>query len=107
MNFPRYKAGPVEFWFGAAITEFVNGFIAGWKHAVGTGAGTGILTGASDMSANLTAWQQITVSAGATLFAMFMSGVSQVSSWHEAGNKFPNPWPASTGGTTPPIPPAS
>lgn len=104
MKLPTYKAGPVEFWIGEAITEFVNGFIAGWKHGVGTGAGTGILTGSTDMAANLTASQQIMVSAGATLFAMFMSGVSQVSSWHEAGNRFPNPWPKSTGNTTPPFP---
>lgn len=103
-RWPRYKAGPVEYWIGAALTEFVNGFIAGWKHGVGTGAGTGILTGTTDVAANMTAWQQILVSGGATFFAMLMSGISQVSSWHENGHKFPNPWPEPTGNTNPPIP---
>ncbi len=104
-RWPRYKAGPVEYWLGEAITQFANGFIAGWKHAVGTGAGTGILTGTTDVAANMTAMQQITVSAGATVFAMFMSGISQVSTWHEKGNYFPNPWPQPTGKTPPPFHP--
>lgn len=104
MNWPKYKPGPVEYWIGEALTQFVNGFISGWRHGVGTGAGTGILTGTTEVAANMTAAQQIMVSAGATLFAMFMSGINQVSTWHEAGHPFPNPWPASTGNTTPPIP---
>lgn len=86
-----YRAGAVDRWMGEAGTQFVNGFIAGWKHGVGTGATTGILTGGTDIAASLTAWQQILVSGGATLSAMFMSGFSQVSDWH-ATNKFPNPW---------------
>lgn len=105
MNWPKYKAGPVEYWLGEAFTQFVNGFISGWKHGVGTGAGTGVLTGTTDVAQSLTAWQQILVSAGATLFAMVMSGVSQVSSWHESGAKFPNPWVSQTGNTNSPIPP--
>lgn len=111
MNFPTYKAGPVEYWIGEAMTQFVNGFIAGWKHAVGTGASTGILTGGiipgtNEAAQHLSQTQQILVSAGAAFAAMFMSGVSQVSSWHENGNPFPNPWPKPTGNTTPPFPPA-
>jgi hypothetical protein len=101
-----YKAGPVEFWLTEAATQFINGFIAGWKHGVGTGAGTGALTGANpDLAAALTAWQQILISGGATLLAMFMSGMTQVSRWHET-NPFPNPYPA-PGGTTAPFNPTS
>ena len=102
MNFPRYKAGPVEFWLAQALTEFINGFIAGWKHGVGTGAGTGVLTGTTDMAANLTALQQIMVSVGATVLAMVMNGITQVSDWHKT-NLFPNPWSRATT-TTPPFP---
>lgn len=98
MNLPRYRAGPVEYWLAAAGTEFINGFIAGWKHGVGTGAGTGVLTGTTDVAVNLTAIQQIMVSAGATVFAMLMNGVNQITDWHKT-NPFPNPWPK------PPIPP--
>ena len=106
----KYKAGPVEYWLAEALTQFINGFIAGWKHAVGTGATTGILTGGvvpgtEQIASALTSMQQVLVSAGALIAAMFMSGISQVSSWHET-NKFPNPWPQPTGLTNPPIPPA-
>lgn len=104
MNLPRYKAGPIEYWLGEAITQFANGFISGWRHGVGTGAGTGILTGTTEVAANMTAWQQIVISGGATLFAMVMSGINQVSSWHENGHPVPNPWQPPTGNTNPPIP---
>ncbi len=102
MNLPRYKAGPVEFWLAEAFTQFINGFIAGWKHGVGTGAGTGILTGTTDVAANMTALQQITVSAGATIFAMVMNGLTQVTDWHK-DNPFPNPWPKPSGTTNAPF----
>ena len=102
MNFPRYKAGPVEFWLAAALTEFINGFISGWKHGVGTGAGTGVLTGTTDVAQSLSAWQQIMVSVGATLFAMVMNGLTQVTDWHKA-KPFPNPWPEPTGTTAAPF----
>ena len=110
MKFPTYKAGPVENWLADAGTQFVNGFISGWKNAVGTGGGTGILTGGlipgtEQVATNITPIQQIAISAGAAGFSMFMSGMNQVSSWHENGHPFPNPWPMPTGTTTPPFAP--
>jgi hypothetical protein len=105
MPLPRYRAGPVDYWWSEAVTEFLNGFISGWRQGVGTGAGTGILTGVNpEVANNLTAWQQILISGGATLFAMIMAGMNRVSSWHENGHPLPNPWPAPTGSTTPPFP---
>lgn len=104
MNLPRYKAGPVDTWLAEAGTQFVNGFIKGWRSAVGTGAGTGILTGTTEVAQNMTAFQQILISAGATTFSMLMSGMNEISSWHEKGNPFPNPFPPPTGNTPPPFP---
>lgn len=108
---PKYRAGPVEFWLGEAFTEFVNGFIAGWKHGVGTGAGTGVLTGGvipgtEQIPQSMTAWQQILVSAGATVLAMVMNGITQMTDWHKT-NPFPNPWGKPTGNTPAPFDPPS
>lgn len=103
---PRYKAGPVEYWLAEAITQFLNGFIAGWKQGVGTGAGTGAISGLNpQLAANLTAWQQIMLSGGATICAMMFNGANQFSRWHET-NPFPNPWPPPSGNTNPPILPS-
>lgn len=102
MNFPKYKAGPVEYWFSEAATQFVNGFIAGWKHGVGTGAGTGVITGTTEVAQSLTAWQQILISVSSLVFAMLMNGTNQVTDWHKT-NPFPNPFPPPTGNTNPPI----
>lgn len=104
MNWPRYKPGPVEYWCTEAGTQFINGFIAGWKPAVGVGAGTGAVTGMNqDIANNITAGQQIIVSAATIALSMFFSGTNQFIRWHET-NPFPNPFPKPTGTTQPPFP---
>lgn len=103
MNFPRYRAGPVEHWLAAAFTEFVNGFLDGWGGAGMAGAGTGALTGTTQLGAEMTALNQVMISAGAVGLSMFGSGIQAVYVWHKT-NRFPNPWPTPTGNTNPPIP---
>ena len=101
MNFPKYKAGPVEGWIGGAFTEFVNGFLDGYGGGIGTGAGTGIYTGTTEVGQDMTATNQVLVALAALLTAMIGSGLQAVYVWHKT-NRFPNPW--ATGNTTPPIP---
>lgn len=105
MTWPRFKpGGPVEYWFCEAATQFANGFISGWRGGVGTGAGTGAVTGLNpDIANNITAWQQILISASTTLLAMFFSGMGQVTRWHET-NPVPNPFPAPSANPQPPPP---
>ena len=101
MNFPKYKAGPVEAWLGGAFTEFVNGFLDGYGGGIGTGAGTGIMTGTTEVGQDMSAINQVLISLAALAAAMTGSGLQAVYVWHKV-NRFPNPW--STGNTTPPIP---
>ena len=105
MPFPRYKPGPVEFWLAAAFTEFVNGFIEGWGGGGMAGAGTGAITGTTALGQDMSALNQVLISGGAVVLSMVGHGLQSVYVWHKT-NRFPNPWPASTGNTTPPIPPA-
>lgn len=104
MNLPRYKAGPVEHWLAAAFTEFVNGFLDGWGGAGMAGAGTGALTGTTQLGAEMSAINQVLISTGAVALSMFGAGIQAVYVWHKT-NRFPNPWPVPTGNTNPPIPP--
>lgn len=103
MPWLKYTPGPIEFWLAEALTQFVNGFLSGWRHGVGTGAATGVFTGTTDVAQNLTAWQQVLVSAGSTIFSMIISGINQASEWHKT-NPVPNPWSKPTGNTQPPMP---
>lgn len=104
MNFPRYRAGPVEYWLGEAFTEFVNGFIKGWGAGIGTGVTTGTLTGTTSAGMDMTALNQVLISAVGVIGAMAGSGINQVWHWHQTGHAFPNPWKP-TGNTPPPFPP--
>lgn len=103
MNWPRYKAGPVEFWLAEAFTEFVNSFIDGWGAGVGTGGVTGALTGTTEVGIDMTALHQVWISAAAIIGAMAGNGLHGVYVWRKT-HPFPNPWPSSTGNTTPPFP---
>lgn len=101
---PRFKGDPVSYWLGAAITEFVNGFLDGWGGAGMAGAGTGALTGTTTLGAEMSAINQVLISAGAVGLAMFGAGLQAVYVWHKT-NRFPNPWPTPTGNTPPPFMP--
>lgn len=103
MNLPRYKAGPVDIWLAAAFTEFVNGFLDGWGGGVGTGAGTGVVTGATTLGAGVSHLHQVFLAVSGVLAAMIGAGLQAVYVWHKT-NRFPNPWPPSTGLTNPPFP---
>lgn len=104
MNFPRYKAGPVEFWIGEAITEFINGFIDGWGGASGAGVGTGVVTGTTSLGHDMSGLEQVLIAGVSALSSLILAGVQAVYVWHK-DHRFPNPWPTSTGTTNPPIPP--
>lgn len=105
MNFPKYKAGPVEFWIAEAFTEFINGFIDGWGAGVGAGGGLGAFTGTTGVGFDMSAINQVLISLGGLVTAMTGAGIQAVYVWHKT-HRFPNPWP-STSGTTPSIfPPA-
>lgn len=104
MSFPRYKAGPVDLWCAEAFTEFVNGFLDGWGGGIGAGAGTGVSTGTTGVGFDMTAVNQVLLSIGAVAAAMAGNGIQAVYVWHKT-HRFPNPWPATTGNTNPPIPP--
>lgn len=102
MNFPRYKAGPVEFWLAAAFTEFVNGFIAGLGGGTVVGAGVGATTAGTSLGSGLTALNQVFLSLVSVGLAAGGNGVKRVIVWHDQ-NPFPNPWPKPTGTTNAPF----
>jgi hypothetical protein len=109
MPWPRYKAGPVEYWLTEAFTVFINGVITRWREGALMGTGTGVATsglipGTEVVADHLTGMQQIIVSAVTALMALFFGALHHVGDWHKDGHPFPNPWPPKTGDTNPPIP---
>lgn len=104
MNIPRYKAGPVEYWIGAAVTEFINGAIDGISLGGLVGGGTGGLTAFSGLGETLPAFKQVLLAISGFAATMVATGVRRVSTWHANGNPFPNPWPSPVGNTNPPFP---
>lgn len=91
MSLPRFKSTPVSLWLGEAVTEFVNGFLDGWGGAGMAGAGTGALTGTTNLGSEMSAINQVLISSGAVGLAMFGSGLQAVYVWHKT-HRFPNPW---------------
>lgn len=107
MNLPTFRHTPVSLWLGEAMTEFINGCIDGYGGGAVSGAGTGILTGTTEVGADMTAWHQVVISFAAVLAAMLGNGIQTVYIWHKT-HRFPNPWPAPTGTTVPPfVPPTA
>lgn len=102
MNFPRYKAGPVEYWIAEAATQFVNGFIDGIGGGTLAGAGTGVAATSAGLWAGADWITQILI----PIFGITMGGLGQafkrVVVWHH-NNPFPNPWPTPTGTTAAPF----
>jgi hypothetical protein len=92
VNFPKYKAGPVEFWLSEAATQFVNGAIAGFK----TGATVGVFSGggvaASDFANRVSPFMNALIAVGGILATCTAAGINRVIDWHKS-NEFPNPYP--------------
>lgn len=93
MNFPKYKAGPVEYWLAAAITEFINGFLAGLGGGSFAGISTGAATASTELGASLSPGKQLALSLVALVATAAGNGLKRVVVWHNQ-NPFPNPWPA-------------
>lgn len=91
----NYRPGPVDLWLWAALTQFVNGFIAGLGGASVAGLGVGTTTATTDLGATLGAWQQLALSLAALVASAIGNGVKRVVIWHDS-NPFPNPFPAPT-----------
>lgn len=90
---PKYHpGGPVEFWLWAALTEFVNGFIAGLGGGSVMGIGTGVVTTTTNIGEKLSAVEHTLAAIGACLLAASGNGVKRVIVWHNS-NPFPNPFP--------------
>ena len=106
-QFPRYKAGPVEYWLAEAITQFINGCMHGFGGGSFVGLGTGVGTAASPLGENMTPLKNAILSIGAIALSCIGQGVTQFRDWHKNGNPFPNPWPKPTGNTNPPFPPTT
>lgn len=102
MNFPRYKAGPVEYWLAEAATQFVNGFISGLKGGTLAGAGTGVAAASTGLWAGADWITQILVPAFGATVAALGHGFGQFIVWHHS-HEFPNPFPRPTGNTPPPF----
>jgi hypothetical protein len=49
MNPFKYIPGPVDYWLAAALTEFINGFIAGLGGGSVVGAGMGATTAGTSL----------------------------------------------------------
>jgi hypothetical protein len=91
MTFPRFKAGPVEYWLGGAITEFINGFIAGLGGGSVVGAGMGATTAGTSLGEGLSALNQVGLALASAALAAAGNGMKRVIVWHNS-NPFPNPW---------------
>lgn len=103
MKMPTYKAGPVEYWLGEAITEGVNGFIAGLGGGCIVGGGVGATTAGTSLGSGIPAQTQLWLSLASALLSAAGNGLKRVIVWHDR-NPFPNPWPRPTGNTNPPMP---
>lgn len=92
MNFPKYKPGPVEFWLAEALTQFINGALAGLGTGSAAGVGTGATTMATEVGAKLSSVDHLILSLIAFGAALLGNGLKRFVVWHN-DNPFPNPWP--------------
>ena len=102
MKLPQYKAGPVDYWIGEAITEFVNGFIAGLGAGGLVGVGVGATQATTALGDGVPAVKQVLISVSSLVLAATGNGFKRVIVWHDQ-HPFPNPWPKPVD----PAPPAS
>lgn len=92
MNFLKYTPGPIFYWFAAAVTEFINGCIAGVGGGSLVGVGMGATTATTELGNGMSAFHQIILSVASAALAALGNGCKRVIVWHGSGNPFPNPW---------------
>jgi len=92
MNSPNHVPGLVLYWFAAAFTEFVNGFIAGLGGGSIVGVGVGATTAGTQLGVGLTATNQVWLVLASAVLSAAGNGLKRVLVWHNQ-NPFPNPWP--------------
>lgn len=102
MNLPKYRPGPVEYWIGEAITEFINGFIAGLGGGSVVGVGVGATQATTDLGVGSSPLKQFSISLAALALAAVGNGMKRVIIWHDK-TPFPNPWAKPSGITQPPF----
>lgn len=105
MNLPKYKAGPVEYWLAEAITQFINGALAGFKIGATVGVSSGGGVAATDLGTRVSPLLNALIAVGSILITCAACGLNRVADWHKT-NEFPNPWPKPSGDTRPPFPPS-
>lgn len=93
MNLPRYTPGPVDYWFAAALTEFINGCIDGLGAGGIVGGGSGATTALSGVGDGISMGKQVLIALTAFASTIVASGIKRFTIWHHA-NPLPNPWPA-------------
>lgn len=105
MKLPRYKAGPADYWVGAALTEFINGFIAGLGGGSVVGAGTGAVTANTELGDGVSTQHQVIIALTTVILSASGNGLKRIIVWHDR-NPFPNPWlaPATPATDQPPTP---
>lgn len=92
MSFPKYKAGPVEYWLAEAATQFLNGAIAGFKIGAVGGGGGGIGLAASPVGDKISPLTNALVTIAGIAVICAAAGAARFHDWHKA-NEFPNPYP--------------
>lgn len=102
MNWPRYKAGPVEYWIAEAITVFINGAIRGSLGGAALGGAGGATTGFTSVGSGMRPEEKVYVTAALFVGMMIANGWKSFVVWHDS-HEFPNPWPRPTGDTKPPF----
>jgi hypothetical protein len=104
MNFPKYRAGPVEYWLAEAGTVFVNGFISGLGGGSIAAAGSGVAASSAGLWSGADWMTQVLIVVFGATVAALGQAFKAVIVWHHS-NAFPNPWPKPTGNTPPPFAP--
>ena len=64
MNFPKYKAGPVEYWLAEAVTQFINGALAGFKIGATVGVSSGGGVAATDLGTRVSPLMNALIAVG-------------------------------------------
>lgn len=92
MKIPGYKAGAIDYWLAEAGTQFVNGFIGGFKVGALGGGGGSIGLAASPVGEKISPVMNALFALGSILVICAAAGVGQFHDWHKT-NPFPNPMP--------------
>lgn len=103
MTAPKYIPGRIDYWLWAALTEFINGFIAGLGGGSVVGVGVGTTTATTDLGAGISPGKQVLISLAGLVLTAVGNGLKRVIVWHDQ-HPFPNPFPE-TPPSQPPLAP--